>query len=212
MKLLIKISWSGLALSAVVGAFLAGCQSKTPRLIPGWVESKNSGVVFYLPSDVKVTDLSSGDLKEIENRAKTQFPNQPERQKSVVELASSGAMRLVGSLNAPNSSGVANSLNLVVLPAGSNKTAVDFVDANRVKMLAAAVPGSLTAKLREFPVGDVAYFEFDIASANPPRSQITYLFVHNEEQYLFTFSCGTSEKKIWGSIAETAMKGIHFEP
>jgi hypothetical protein len=194
-----------------LAAVFAGCAPKAaPKAMPGWAVTIAAGIAIQLPVDLKVSDLSSGDVEEIRKRNSEQFAKSPEMQKLIESLMSSGSMKLVGMMPNPSSQLMPNSFNLVVQPANSNASAVKMVEPNRVKMKAAALPGTLTVELRDYKVGQAAYFEFDTASGLTTHSQITYIFVKDLKQFAFTFSCPISEKAKWSQVAETAIKSLQI--
>jgi len=179
--------------------------------IPGWVETKSSGVAISLPSELTVTDLSNGDLSEIKRRAKSQYPNQPELEKVVEKLAASGAMKLVAISAGQGSASNQNSFSLVVQPVETSQTLATLVEPNRVQMNAVAVPGTLNVEMKQFPAGQSAYFQFDLASGAAPHTQATYILLRDSKEYVFTFSSSIADKRIWGSVGESAMKSVHFD-
>ena len=199
-------------------AFLAACVTagigckKEPVVvqIPGWVETTSSGVSISLPADLKVTDLSKGDLKDIQSEAGKKFSEKPEVGKVLQQLAASGSMKLVARSDTKSSSDFQNSFSLVVQPVASGSTLVNLMDPNRIQMKSVAVPGSLTAEMRTYPAGQAGYFQFDMASGSKPHTQTTYIFLHDSKEFVFTFSSSTSDKDIWGTVAESAIKSIHF--
>ncbi len=189
----------------------AGCSNKEePKAMPGWSLTSASGITIQFPSELKVSDLSSGDVDEIRMRTKDQFSKSPEMQKLIEGLVANGSMKLVGMMPNSASQPMPNSFNLVVQPAASSVTAVQLIEPNRAKMKAAAIPGTLTVELRDYKAGQCAYFEFDTASGLAAHSQISYMFVKGGSQYVFTFSCPVSEKPKWSSVAETAIKTMQF--
>ena len=192
-------------------AVLIGC-SKVPAVvqIPGWVETTSSGVSISLPADLKVTDLSKGDLKDIQSEAEKKFSEHPEVGKVVQQLAASGSMKLVARSDTKSSSEFQNSFSLVVQPVGSGATLVNLMDPNRLQMKAVSVPGSLTAEMRTYPAGQAGFFQFDLASGAKAHTQTTYIFLHDSKEFVFTFSSSTSDKNIWGTVAESAIKSVHF--
>lgn len=193
--------------------FLMGCHREAEFVhIPGWVETKAAGVAFCLPPDMKLTDLSSGDLSEIQMRAKSQYPHQPELQRVVEQLASSGAIKLVAIAPDSNSVGFASRFNLIVVPVANYQKIEDIVAANGTQMSAVATPGSLVSDLKKFPAGKAAFFQFDQASAGGQHTQTTYFLIHDSKEFAFVFQSSVSDKKIWASVAEATMKSVHFYP
>ena len=191
----------------------AGCKhTSPPTVVPGWVEAKSAGVGISLPPDFEVMDLSSGNVDKIVASAEKRYPNQPDMTKMVKQIAASGAMKLVALAPDPGPGKFRENLNLIVLPLPTGKSLEDVMDLNRKQFETMANPGTIKVEKRQFPIGDVCYFQADTPSAQGSHSSTGYIVLHDGQQFVFTFSSAVSDKDSFALVADKAMKTAHFNP
>ena len=206
-SVLIAVSCSQSCAGLLTNASLGQSASRS-----GWVPVSNSGFTISLPPDMKVKILSKDDENNLADRASKRHPGDQKAMTALKTDAAKGRLKFVATLKKASATGFHNALAVLVEPNTGSKTEDELLKSNMKSLEKTSEPGSVLGSKIHLPCGSAIRIQSNkLRPGAATSAATTYLMIHANQLYVFSFVSHLDDKEVWRTTASSAMESLKFD-
>jgi hypothetical protein len=161
---------------------------------------------------MKIKILNQEEANKIADRAKGNGPNGQKIVDALKSDAAKGQLKLIATMKRATASGFHNALAVLVQPRTASKTYDYLLKSNMQSLEKISEPGSVIGTKISLPCGPAIRVQSNkIRPGAATTFGNTYLIIHGNLLFVFSFVSHLADKEDWSATARSAMDSLKFE-